>query len=443
MTDSAASHSGNEPAGLQRSLGLAALTFYGVGDILGAGIYALVGAVAGIAGSSGWLSFLVAMAVALLTGLAYAELGGRYPHSGGESFFCQHAFRSETAGFLIGWLVFCSGVVSLATVSRACAGYFAALAPPGWNPPLIGIEAAVIVVVLCSLAAINFWGMRQSSAVNIVFTCIEAGGLLAIIGAGLWYLGGEPAVEVAAAPADWSAVARGGALAFFAFIGFEDMVNVAEEVKHPRRNLPLAILAAALISGTMYIAVSCVATSVIAPRDLAQSTAPLTDVIRTAAPATPKWLFTFIALFAIANTGLLNFIMTSRLLYGMSRQQLLPAWLAAIHPTRHTPYRTILIVLLIAAVLSLSGTLAYLAETTSLLILIVFGTVNLSLIVIRRRDKAAAGFRVPLIVPACGAASCVLLALFMKPVVFYTAAAALGLGLLLAAIRHGTRADRA
>ncbi len=425
---------------LRRSLGLTALTFYGVGDILGAGIYALIGVIAGIAGTASWLSFLLAMGVAIITGLAYAELGGRFPRSGGESYFCQLAFRSSAVGFIAGWLVFCSGVVSLATVARAFAGYCTALLPTAETIAPNVAESAVIIVLLGGLAAIVFAGMTQSSVFNIVCTCVEVGGLLLIIAAGAIFIRRGTAPVVVEQPPGWLSIAQGGALAFFAFIGFEDIVNVGEEVKSPKRNVPLAIIAAALIAGGIYILVVLTATSVIAPGDLAQSKAPLTDVMQRAAPATPAWLFTAIALFAVANTGLLNFVMTSRLLYGMCRQNLLPSWFGVVHPRRQTPHRSILLILLTAVAMSLSGTLAYLAATTSMLILIVFFSVNLSLIIIKRRSSTRrTGFRVPFFVPVCGACSCLILCGFMDAPTFYTTGAALGIGIGVLAVSRWFR----
>ena len=235
---------------------------------------------------------------------------------------------------------------------------------------------------------------------------------------------------------DWTRIARGAALGFFAFIGFEDMVNVAEEVKDPERNMPRAILTALLVTGIVYMAVVIVSTTVAAPRALGESEAPLLMVVERSTDAIPGGLFSLVALFAVANTGLLNFIMGSRLIYGMSRQGLLPEALGAVHPRRRTPHLAILAVLVIALALALSGTLTYLAGTTSLLLLIVFFTVHVSLVVIKRRDRdAVRTFCAPAMVPFAGALTCVALMPFVPPGSILTAAIILGLGVLLVVLR--------
>jgi APA family basic amino acid/polyamine antiporter len=420
MTDS-------NPPQLRRSLGFWALVFYGVGDILGAGIYALVGKVAGVAGSASWAAFAVALLVAGLTALTYAELGGRFPRSAGESFFAGQAFGRPGLALLVGWVVLCSGVLSLATVSVAFGGYMSSLIP--------GLPASVPVVgILLLLTAINFRGMRESSTTNIVATMVELTGLLIVIVAGALFLSEEPRAGMdqamaASSEVGWNDIARGAALSFFAFIGFEDMVNVAEEVKDPERNMPRAILLALALAGVVYLLVVIVATKVLTPAALAASDAPLLAVVQRSTDAIPDRLFTLIALFAVANTGLLNFIMGSRLIYGMSRQGLLPAALGTVHPTRRTPHRAILVVLLVALGLALSGTLTFLAGTTSLLLLLVFFTVNLSLITIKRRDRGPLRtFCAPRMIPIAGGLSCLGLMPFVPPGSLVTAGLIVALG---------------
>ena len=432
MTDTA-------PPQLRRSLGFWALVFYGVGDILGAGIYALVGKVAGVAGSASWAAFSVALVVAGLTALTYAELGGRFPRSAGESFFTQQAFGRPGLALIVGWVVLCSGILSLATVSVAFGGYMSVLVPG--LPP-----SATVVGILLLLAVINFRGMRESSMTNIVATMVELTGLLIVIVAGALFLGrtGDAGIAQtieASREVGWLGIARGAALGFFAFIGFEDMVNVAEEVKDPGRNMPRGILTALCVTGIVYLMVVIVATSVVVPATLAESEAPLLSVVLRSTDAVPGGLFTLIALFAVANTGLLNFIMGSRLIYGMSRQGLLPVALGKIHPTRRTPHLAILTVLVVALPLALSGTLTYLAGTTSLLLLLVFFTVNLSLLAIKRRDREPVRtFCAPRLVPLAGALTCLGLMPFVPPGSLLTAGiiVALGAGLIVLRQRGST-----
>jgi len=427
MTDS-------HPPQLRRSLGFWALVFYGVGDILGAGIYALVGKVAGVAETASWAAFAVAFLVAGLTALTYAELGGRFPRSAGESFFTQQAFGRPGLALVVGWVVLCSGVLSLATVSVAFGGYMSGLVP--------GLPASITVVgILLLLAVINFRGMRESSTTNIIATMVELTGLLIVVVVGALFLSDTPDASIsqtiaASSDVSWNAIARGAALSFFAFIGFEDMVNVAEEVKDPERNMPRAILIALVVTGFVYLLVVVVATTVVAPATLADSEAPLLSVVQRATDAVPDRLFTLIALFAVANTGLLNFIMGSRLIYGMSRQGLLPSALGTVHPRRQTPHLAILTVLVVALALALSGTLTYLAGTTSLLLLLVFFTVNLSLITIKRRDsEPVRTFCAPRVIPIAGALTCLGLMPFVPRGSLLTAGIILALGWGLVGLR--------
>jgi len=423
---------------LRRTLGFGALVIYGVGDILGAGIYALVGKVAGMAGHASWLSFSVALAIAALTALTYAELGGRFPKSAGEAFFAKEAFGREGIALVVGWVVLCSGIVSLATVSVAFGGYMTALFP--------GVPASVSVVgILALLGAINFRGMRESSATNIVATMVELTGLLVVIVTGSLFLGKNVDASIAmtferTTETDWTSVARGSALAFFAFVGFEDMVNVAEEVKDPSRNLPRAIVTALLVTGVVYLVIVLVATSVVPPAALSESQAPLLSVVQRSSTGVPDTTFTAIALFAVANTGLLNFIMGSRLIYGMARQGLLPAWLGEIHGARRTPHRAILAVWIVALGLALSGSLTFLAGTTSLLLLLVFLSLHASLLAIKRRQgNPRRTFCVPTAVPVLGVTACLALVPFVPEGSLLTAAVILALGMTIVFARGRQR----
>ncbi len=372
---------------------------YGVGDILGAGIYALVGKIAGIAGQYCWISFMVALIVASFTALSYAELGSRFPKSGGEATFCKEGFRRDHISFLIGWLVLFSGIVSMATISKAFSGYLLPFLP---DVP----QGLVITAFLLVLTIINFVGIREASSANIVCTLIEVGGLIVVIGAGVAYLWSHGVIAEASyggEPFSFPIVLQAGALAFFAFIGFEDMVNVAEEVEAPEHTLPKAIIVALIFSSLLYMMISVVAVRVVAPSELASSTAPLLEVVKKGAAWFPVGIFTAIALFAVSNTSLLNFITGSRLIYGMASQGLLPAVLGKIHPKRRTPHVAIMLVFLVTLILALSGSLTFLAGTTSTLILIVFIAVNSSLVFVKmRREQGRPRFSVPMLIPVMG-----------------------------------------
>lgn len=424
-----------EAASLKRVFGLPTLVIYGVGDILGAGIYAVVGKIAGLSGALVWASFLVAMSVAALTALSYAELGSRFPVSGGVASFVHRAFRTEWLSVIVGWLMFCTCIVSMATLSKAFAGYLITFTPifPAW---------LVVLALFCGLALINFRGMQESSSLNIFCTTLEVSGLLVVILVSTLFISGGAAGNAAiTAPVvsgqtiGWIAVFQGAALAFYAFIGFEDIVNVAEEVKNPERNVPRAVLLSLGIAGVIYILVSWLATQVLSPAELSASGAPLLEVVRRAQPNFPGVVFTFIALFAVLNTAMLNFITASRLLFGMSRDGLLPAWFSKLHATRATPYRTIVVILPIAIFLSLSGTLQFLAGTTATLILAMFCLVNVSLLIIKRREGNAGGFRVPSIIPVLALVSNLVLIAFASYESHLLAAAFTGLGFLLVLVR--------
>lgn len=417
---------------LNRSLGFWSLVFYGIGDILGAGIYGLVGEVAGEAGPYLWLSFLLAMLTAGLTGLSYAELVSRIPQSAGEATYTLAAFQRTWLAFLVGWMVFCSGVVSMSAVAHASGSYVQSVWP--------GCPVAVVwVVYVFWISAINFWGIQQSSLMNILFTLLEISGLLVVIIAGAMYFGNheytmpqQPAWE-----GSFFGIMQGATLAFFAYIGFEDMINVAEEVKKPERTFPKTIITAVLVCGTLYLLVSLACLAVLPVRELGQSRAPLLDVVRVAAPVVPPMFYTVIALIAVSNTGLLNSIMASRLLYGMANQGLLPGWLSAVHPRTQTPHWAVLLLAAIALGLIFSGTLTSLASTTSVLLLLVFSTVNAALLKMRLREgRDSERFSVPLIVPIAAILTCFMLILFLQRAALWWVLGILAVGGGLAILAH-------
>jgi basic amino acid/polyamine antiporter, APA family len=419
-----------EEATLARTMGLGALVIYGVGDMLGSGIYALIGKAAKLMGNAVWLAFGVSMVAALLTGLSYASLGSRYPRAAGVAFISQRAFGKPFLSFVLGLAVVASGLTSMATQSRAFSGYFLDLAGLPSNP---GMVAAVILAFIFILTFVNFWGMRESTWLNAVCTTIEVSGLAIVVAVAVRYWGGVNYLEVpppssgeAQGALTASLVFQGAVLTFYSFIGFEDMINVSEEVKDPRRTFPLGVMIALSITTVIYLAVSVSAISVVPYATLGDSKAPLVDVVKTAAPAFPPFLFSYIALFAITNTALLNYIMGSRLIYGMARQGFLPRPLAAVHPQRRTPHLAILVLMIVVTVLALSGQIAQLASATSVLLLTVFVFMNAALIVLKRRTAEPHGaFEIPAVIPAGGIVVCTTLLCFAQD-----AARMIALGLL-------------
>lgn len=411
---------------LKRSLGLAALIVYGIGDILGAGIYALIGKIAGLVGTSAWLAFLFSLGVALLTGFSYAELGSRFPRSAGAALYSLKAFRKPVFSYFIGFLILMSGVVSMATVSHAFAGYVHAI----WS----GIPTPMIVIsFLFALTVINFWGINESSLTNMFCTALEVTGIVIVILAGFKFLGHVDYLEITPPEGKSHATAffQASVLAFYAFIGFEDMANVAEETKEPEKFLPIAIITSLGVVAILYISTALAAVSIVAPTELAASSAPLMLVVQRGFPQIPTGLFTLIALFAVTNTALVNFIMGSRLLYGMAKERLMPSFLSRVHPKHHTPYVAIGVVLVIAVALALTGTLVALAQSNSLILLTVFFLINISLIVIKlRKDEPLPKFQIPLWIPFLGSLSSLFLAFFVGQKALFTVITLLSLGLV-------------
>lgn len=402
----------NEAQGLRKSLGPWQIGLYGLGSMLGAGIYALVGKAADSLGNAIWLAFLAAMVVALLTGLSYACVGSRYPKAGGASYVTQRALGKPWLSYVVGLCVMMSGLTSMATGAQAMAETLA----KGLGMDLPVKLVAIGIVLLVGL--VIFRGIRESMWVNITCTVVEAVGLLFIIAVGMQFWGSVDYFETPTRSAGGSSaipmmlILQGAVLMFFSFIGFEDILNVSEEVKNPRRDVPMGLIGAMVVATLIYMAVAITAVSVIPWADLAKSPAPLMEVAKAAAP----WfknidsIYIGITLFAIGNTALLNYIMGSRLLYGMSRQGLLPALIGRIHATRRTPHVAILILFFIVTALILSGSVKQLAESTVLLLLMVFTVVNIALIILKRRPgESRGGFEVPVFVPVLGALVCLTL----------------------------------
>ncbi|MBM3497581.1 MAG: amino acid permease [Armatimonadetes bacterium] len=387
------------------TLGLASLVLYGIGDMLGSGVYALTGKVAGTMGNAVWLAFVVSMVAALLTALSYASLGSRYPRAAGAAYVTQRAFNRRFLSYVVGLAVMASGLTSMATQSRAFSEYASALAQAVPIPLLILGFIGVLTLV-------NFWGIKESSWLNLLCTAVEVSGLIIVVVVGLRYWGGvdyleTPAMPEGPAPLGIPLVLQGAVLTFYSFIGFEDMINVVEEVKDPRRTFPRAVVLAMACVTVLYIAVSLSAVSVVPHAELAASKEPLVEVVRRAAPRFPSVIFSGIALFAITNTALLNYIMGSRLAYGMARQGLLPRFLGVVHPTRRTPHLAILTLMAFVCVLAFMGDIKSLAKATSVLLMSVFIVINAALIVLKRRPGEPPGhFEVPVAVPVGGIVVC-------------------------------------
>lgn len=383
---------------LRRALSLPLLTFYGLGNILGAGIYVLIGKIVSHAGMFTPLSFLLACLLAGLTAFSYAELAARYPLSAGEAAYVHHGLGTRRLPAVVGLLIVLVGIASSATILRGFTGYLQVFVdlPQGLSLPLI-------VLMLGGLAA---WGIVESVAAVALITLVEIAGLLLIVWIGLPGLASPPHAAAALTElpetAFWPGILVGAFLAFFAFIGFEDMVNVAEEVHEPQRNLPRAILLALALSAILYLLVALVAIDSLSVESLAESEAPLALLYQQVTGRDP-WVVTGIGILAMVNGGLIQIIMASRVLYGMARQGWLPRPLGRVHHRRHTPLLATLIVSALVMIATLSATTEGLAKASSYFLLVVFTLVNLSLWRIKTRLGRPAGtVDVPLWIPAAG-----------------------------------------
>ena len=401
--------SGSGQHSLKRVIGRRVLLLFVVGDILGAGIYALVGKVAGYVGGALWLPFLVAFVLAALTATAYAELVGKYPQAAGAALYVNKAFNIPFVTFIVAFAVLMSGITSASAAARAFGGRY--LAEFVTLPVIVG---AFIFLGLVTL--VNFIGISESVKVNVVLTVIEAFGLLVIIAIGVYALlsgQGEPARALEFHPANGAflGVLGGTALAFYALLGFEDSVNLAEESKDPQRDFPRALFGGLIVAAVIYVAVAFTATMLVDTKTLTSSTGPLLEVVKVAGFAFPPKLFALIALLAVGNTALINMLMASRLVYGMAREGIVPKVFAAVHPATSTPWVSIVFTVGIAAVLVATGDVGNLADTTVLLLLCVFTMVNVAVLILRRDRVEHDHFRAPSWMPVLGALVCLILAL--------------------------------
>jgi amino acid transporter len=407
MTTTVTDSSAVEGPGLRRVIGPKLLLFLVIGDMLGTGIYALTGDVAGQVGGAAWLAFGGAFVVAMLTATSYLERVGKYTHAAGAALYSQRAFNSRFVTFLVGFAGMCSALTSVAAASRAFSGYFQELAVA----PLI----VLVPLFILSLAFVNFRGVAESVKANVAMTCIEILGLLIVIAIGAWALSqgiGEPAraFEFNEGGDPFGLVVSGAALAFFAIIGFEDSVNMVEETTSPQRDFPRAFFIGITVTGVIYMLVAFFTTALVPIDVLRETDRDLLEVVRAGAPWFPLVVFSVIAMVAVGNTSLINLMMASRLLYGMSKERALPRVFGLVHVRRRTPWVAILCTTAIALALAGWSGVRTLGGTTALLLLCVFALVNVAVLVLRARPVEHAHFRAPTLCPVLGFVSCVYLA---------------------------------
>ena len=407
---------------LRRVLGPKLLLLFVIGDILGTGVYALTGDVAGEVGGAAWAPFLVAFAVATLTAFSYLELVTKYPQAAGAALYAHKAFGLHFLTFLVAFAVMSSGITSASTASK----FFAENLVVAFSLD-VGATAVMTIALafMAVLALINLRGVSESVKFNVVLTLVELTGLLLVILVGFYAMsqGGADfsrvmVFETSADRSTFVAITAATSLAFFAMVGFEDSVNMAEETHDPTRTFPKVMLTGLGIAAFIYVLVSIAAVALVPVGTLADSETPLLEVVRTGAPSLPMdQIYPVISMFAVANTALINMLMASRLIYGMAKQDVLPRSLASVLPGRRTPWASIVFVTLVAfglifVVTQVMGedTVEALGGTTALLLLGVFTLVNVSCLVLRRAHHVDHDhFKAPTVIPVLGAITCAFL----------------------------------
>ncbi|MCX4969788.1 APC family permease [Streptomyces sp. NBC_00654] len=401
-----------ENAALKRAIGPRLLILFVIGDILGTGIYATTGKVAGKVGGALWLPFLIGFVVAILTAASYVELVGKYPKAAGAALYTQKAFKVPFLTFVVAFMVMCSGLSSASAAARAFSGDYLGEFTSAVPPTLVAILFILI------LAALNLRGVAESVKANVVLTVVEVTGLLVILAIGAYAVlngDGEPArlTEFEASGTGYAlitGVLGATALGFFAFVGFEDSVNMAEETQDPVRTFPRAIFIGVAVTGTVYVLVALVSSLLVDHRTLEKSSGPLLEVVKAGGVDFPPRLFALIALFAVTNSALINIMMASRLCYGMANERVLPRALGRVLPGRRTPWVGIALVSLLAVGLVSTGEIEGLGDTTSFLLLCVFAVVNIAVLVLRGDRVEHRHFRTPTALPVLGAVTALTLA---------------------------------
>lgn len=398
----------NTDTGLIRRLSLPLLVFYGIGTILGAGIYVLVGKVAGEAGIYTPFSFIVASLLAAFSAFSYAELAARFPKSAGEAIYIEEGFAIKKLSVMVGLMIVAVGIISVATLAHGFSGYVQVF----FDFP----EALIIICLVLFLGLVCAWGIEQSVVIAAIMTVVEIIGLIIIL-----YVGRDafslmpvkvpdmlPSFEASL----WAGIFMGSFIAFYAYLGFEDIVNVAEEAIKPSINIPLAIIISLIITTIFYVLISVVAVILMPPQELAASSAPLAVIYQSTTGQSPV-VITVISLISVVNGALIQVIMASRVLYGMSQKQWLPAIVGKINKTTHTPIIATAIAIGFVLLFALIFPLLSLAKITSFITLIIFMLINFALLKIKISKREYDGFTVPLWVPLTGGLSTLLFILYL------------------------------
>lgn len=397
---------------MKKELTLFDAVVYGIGIIIGAGIYALVGKGAGLAGNALWLSFVIGGIVAVFSGFSYAELSSAFSKDAAEYHFARNATRNRMFSFVIGWLTIFAGIAAMATVSIGFAGYFNNLT----GMPLVPV--AVGLLLLCTI--VNLLGLNFSTRLIILTSVIQVLGLLFVIVMGLLYMGKFGAANLFDFSSGIDGIASASSLMFFAYIGFEGIANMSEEVRNPKKVVPRALLISILGATIIYVLIAITSVSMVDYRALSLSEAPLSLAVSSASmrlgfTMPVGTILSVIALFATASTVLVGSIITSRILYGMRDEHSFPESLGYIHPKNNVPYVSILVTSIFSIVLAVVGDITLLANLTNFAVFAAFFSVNFSLIILRSESSFAPRFRAPIslgkipMLAVFGAVSCAIL----------------------------------
>ncbi len=363
---------------LKRTLGLWDVLMFGVGGIVGAGIYAIIGQAAGLSGNMLWASFIIAAIVALLTGLSYAEFVSRFPDSGGSFEYIKQGLGAKAAFSMAVFMAF-TGIVAAAAIAISFADYLSRLVDiPSW---------IIVIGVVALMAFFNIIGAKYSSYYNTVATIVTLLGLAVVVAVCIPEFGTTDLTTLS--DKGWNGILSGGALIFFSYIGFEDLVKMAEETKNPEKNMPKGVLFSGLAVLVIYVLIAISAISVMNYEDLSSTNGPLAAVVETRIGQIGATGLVVVALFATSKTILSNILGTSRLLYDVARDSGVD-WLkrfTTLSGIGNTPNYAILLIAILAIGFGLLGNLKLVASISNIFIFIVFGLVNIALITFRYKNR--------------------------------------------------------